>query len=64
MPIQYRVDSEGGIIEEVWSGTISIRDLHEYWSAYLADPERYGRAVAVVSGGNIDPAILARALAT
>lgn len=33
-------------------------------AAYLADPERYGRAVAVVSGGNIDPAILARALAT
>jgi hypothetical protein len=39
MPIQYRVNSEGGIIEEAWSGTVSIRDLHEYWSAYLADPE-------------------------
>lgn len=33
-------------------------------AAYLADPQRYGRAVAVVSGGNIDPGILARALAT
>ncbi len=32
-------------------------------AAHLADPGRYGRAVAVVSGGNIDPALLSRALA-
>ncbi|MEV5410323.1 pyridoxal-phosphate dependent enzyme [Thermopolyspora sp. NPDC052614] len=32
-------------------------------AAHLADPGRYGRAVAVLSGGNIDPAVLARALA-
>ncbi|MEU4571524.1 threonine/serine dehydratase [Nonomuraea sp. NPDC023979] len=31
-------------------------------AAQLADPRRYGRAVAVLSGGNIDPAVLARAL--
>ncbi|PRX66795.1 threonine dehydratase [Nonomuraea fuscirosea] len=32
-------------------------------AAHLADPARYGRAVAVLSGGNIDPAVLFRALA-
>ncbi len=32
-------------------------------AAHLADPGRYGRAVAVLSGGNIDPSVLARALA-
>ncbi|MDG4769755.1 pyridoxal-phosphate dependent enzyme [Solwaraspora sp. WMMD792] len=32
-------------------------------AAYLADPHRYGRTVAIVSGGNIDPALLSRALA-
>lgn len=32
-------------------------------AAYLADPGSYGRAVAVLSGGNIDPPVLARALA-
>lgn len=31
-------------------------------AAYLADPDRYGRAVAIVSGGNIDPTLLVRAL--
>lgn len=31
-------------------------------AAYLADPARFGRTVAVVSGGNVDPAILARAV--
>ncbi|MGW6456097.1 threonine ammonia-lyase [Streptomyces sp. NPDC055078] len=37
------------------SGALSV-------AAHLADPGRYGRAVAVLSGGNIDPAVLARAL--
>jgi threonine dehydratase len=32
-------------------------------AAYLADPGKYGRAVAVLSGGNIDPHVLTRALA-
>jgi threonine dehydratase len=32
-------------------------------AAYLADPARYGRTAAVVSGGNVDPSVLARALA-
>lgn len=31
-------------------------------AAYLADPDRYGRAVAIVSGGNIDPPLLVQAL--
>ncbi|TDD69441.1 threonine/serine dehydratase [Jiangella aurantiaca] len=31
-------------------------------AAFLAEPERFGRAVAVVSGGNADPALLARVL--
>jgi threonine dehydratase len=31
-------------------------------AAYLASPERFGRTVAVVSGGNADPALLATAL--
>ncbi|GII97039.1 threonine ammonia-lyase [Sinosporangium siamense] len=31
-------------------------------AAHLAGPSRYGRSVAVVSGGNIDPPVLARAL--
>jgi threonine dehydratase len=38
------------------SGALSV-------AAHLADPGRYGRAVAVLSGGNIDPPVLARALA-
>jgi hypothetical protein len=39
MPIQYRIDRAAGIIEETWSGTITIGDLREYWRGYLADPE-------------------------
>lgn len=31
-------------------------------AAYLAEPERFGRTVAVVTGGNADPALLARVL--
>lgn len=31
-------------------------------AAFLAEPERFGQAVAVVSGGNADPALLARVL--
>ncbi|SDR97617.1 threonine dehydratase [Jiangella sp. DSM 45060] len=31
-------------------------------AAFLAEPARFGRAVAVVSGGNADPALLARVL--
>lgn len=38
------------------SGALSV-------AAYLAEPGMYGRAVAVLSGGNIDPPLLARALA-
>ncbi|MFF3710927.1 threonine ammonia-lyase [Streptomyces phaeochromogenes] len=38
------------------SGALSV-------AAYLAEPGKYGRAVAVLSGGNIDPPLLARALA-
>jgi threonine dehydratase len=38
------------------SGALSV-------AAYLAEPGKYGRAVAVLSGGNIDPPVLARALA-
>lgn len=38
------------------SGALSV-------AAHLAAPGRYGRAVAVLSGGNIDPPVLARALA-
>ncbi|QQM38161.1 threonine ammonia-lyase [Streptomyces liliifuscus] len=37
------------------SGALSV-------AAYLAEPRKYGRAVAVLSGGNIDPPVLARAL--
>ncbi len=37
------------------SGALSV-------AAYLAEPGKYGRAVAVLSGGNIDPPLLARAL--
>ncbi|MFC8665264.1 threonine/serine dehydratase [Streptomyces sp. NPDC057199] len=37
------------------SGALSV-------AAYLAEPGKYGRAVAVLSGGNIDPPVLARAL--
>ncbi|MEV0210681.1 threonine/serine dehydratase [Streptomyces sp. NPDC050788] len=32
-------------------------------AAYIADPGKYGRTVAVLSGGNIDPLVLAHALA-
>ncbi|MFE7441013.1 threonine/serine dehydratase [Streptomyces chartreusis] len=38
------------------SGALSV-------AAYLAAPQKYGRTVAVLSGGNIDPSILTRALA-
>ncbi|MFE3138090.1 threonine/serine dehydratase [Streptomyces scopuliridis] len=38
------------------SGALSI-------AAYLAAPRKFGRTVAVLSGGNIDPSVLARALA-
>ncbi len=31
-------------------------------AAYLADPQRYGNAVAVVTGGNADPTLLSRVL--
>lgn len=31
-------------------------------AAYLADPQRYGTAAAVVTGGNADPTLLARVL--
>lgn len=37
------------------SGALSV-------AAYLAEPGRFGRTVAILSGGNIDPALLARAL--
>jgi len=39
------------------SGALSV-------AAYLAGPWKYGRTVAVLSGGNIDPLLLARALAS
>ncbi len=39
MPIQYRIDRATGIIEETWSGTVTIGDLRDYWRGYLADPE-------------------------
>ncbi|TYB44348.1 threonine/serine dehydratase [Actinomadura chibensis] len=38
------------------SGALSV-------AAHLAEPGRFGRTVAILSGGNIDPALLARALA-
>lgn len=37
------------------SGALSV-------AAYLANPAHYGRTTAIVSGGNVDPAVLARAL--
>lgn len=37
------------------SGALSV-------AAYLANPAEYGRTAAIVSGGNVDPAILTRAL--
>lgn len=39
MPIQYRIDRASGIIEETWSGTITIGDLRDFWRGCLADAD-------------------------
>jgi hypothetical protein len=39
MPITYRLDRDAGIIEETWTGSVSIQQLRDYWTGYLADPE-------------------------
>ncbi|MES2522471.1 MAG: hypothetical protein V4617_07235 [Gemmatimonadota bacterium] len=48
MPIQYTIDTECGVIEETWNGSITIRDLSEYWSRYLSDPDVLGLRRTVV----------------
>ncbi|GFO66968.1 hypothetical protein GMLC_05470 [Geomonas limicola] len=39
MPISYSIDREMGVIFELWEGDISKKDLAEYWSTFLSDPE-------------------------
>lgn len=39
MPISYSIDTEQGIIVEVWVGDISAQELGDYWRRYLADPQ-------------------------
>jgi hypothetical protein len=39
MPISYSIDPDAGLISEIWTGSVSARDLGAYWTAYLADPE-------------------------
>lgn len=39
MPIQYTINREEEIIEEYWTGTVTINDLRDYWRHYLAVPE-------------------------
>lgn len=70
--IQAHVDdvvtvSEDAIIEAMALVTARSRVVAEPTgalavAAFLAEPERFGATVAVVSGGNVDPALLAEAL--
>lgn len=39
MPIQRSIDADNGYTIEVWSGSISITYLKEYWTEFLSDPE-------------------------
>ena len=39
MPIQNRLERDARVIIETWSGTITIRDVDEYWHRLLTDPE-------------------------
>jgi hypothetical protein len=39
MPISYSIQANGAYILEEWEGTVSIKDLEEYWTKMLADPE-------------------------
>ncbi len=39
MPIAYRIDQSAGIIEETWTGTVTIEHLRDYWRDYLADTD-------------------------
>jgi hypothetical protein len=39
MPISYSIDTQHGVIVEVWVGDVFARDLADYWRGYLQSPE-------------------------
>ena len=39
MPITYTISADKTLIHEVWMGDVSAKDLKEYWTTYLQDPD-------------------------
>ena len=54
-PISYSIDTDLGIIFEVWHGDVTAADLRRYWETYLANPAvlELRRTLVDLRGGNI-----------
>lgn len=39
MPLSFSINQKLRIIEEKWTGTVTVLELREFWRGYLADPE-------------------------